>query len=102
MTHYAAGCEHCGADLDAHRRRAASEPVAAERERFRLELPGQPSAMALVYFGLTVFAVLWISVLGLIMALLGALHGFYEQHVPTIAVFGALAILAAALEVSRL
>ena len=102
---YAAGCEACGADLEAHARRRrleASDEIAARRlapiDWGTLPVSGWEAAYLLV----TVFAVIWISVLGIVLGLLGVLHGFYEGRRGWMVLCGTLAGGALALELIRL
>ena len=102
---YAAGCESCGADLEAHARRRrlqAADEVAARRLA-----PIDWSALPLsrweaVYLVVTVFAVIWISVVGILLGVLGVMHGSYEGRRAWMAICGALAAVALGLELSRL
>ena len=102
---YAAGCEACGADLEAHARRRrleAADEVAARRLA-PIDWSGLPvSAWEAVYLVVTVFAVIWVSVLGIVLGLLGAMHGFYEGRRGWMALCGVLAAAALALELARL
>jgi hypothetical protein len=102
---YAAGCERCGADLvEAHRRaRIAAEnaPEPPWWRRISVPLPHLGRGEAL-YLALTVAAVVWVTVLGLLMAVLGVMHGWYEQRFGVLAAFAVLAAVAAALEVARI
>ena len=98
VTAYAAGCEHCGADLDAWRRRT---PVAEAEPARSITLP-RVSWVAVGLFAGTLFAVLWITVLGLGLALFGVAHGHFERQPRVMVAYGALAVLAAALEIARL
>jgi hypothetical protein len=102
---YAAGCESCGADLEAHARRRRLQ-VADEAAARRLA-PVDWSAIPLsrwegVYLVVTVFAVVWLSALGILLGVLGAMHGFYEGRRRWMVLCGALAAVALALELSRL
>jgi uncharacterized membrane protein YvbJ len=102
---YAAGCESCGADLEAHarRRRLQAADEVATRRLPRLDWERIPlSGWEAVYLAVTVFAVIWISVVGIVLGLLGAMHGFYEDRRGWTALCGALAAVALALELSRL
>jgi uncharacterized membrane protein len=102
---YAAGCEACGADLEGHARRRRLEGD-AELSRRRVapinwgELP--LSGWEAAYLLLTVFAVVWISVVGIVLGVLGVMHGYYEDRRGWTALCGALAAAALALELSRL
>jgi len=102
---YAAGCEACGADLEAHarRRRLQSADEAAARRLAPIDWGSLPvSLWEAVYLVATVFAVIWISVLGIVLGLLGAMHGFYEDRRGWMILCGALAAAALALELVRL
>jgi fatty acid desaturase len=97
---FAAGCGVCGADLEAHHRRArmaaAEEAARPKRWYERIDLPRpQISPLESVYLAVTVFAVI-------VLALLGALHGFYEDRWWLMALFAALAALALGIETSQL
>lgn len=102
---YAAGCEACGADLEAHARRQrlqASDELAARRLA-PIDWGSIPvSRWEAVYLVATIFAVIWISVLGIVLGLLGVMHGFYEDRRGWMAVCGVLAAVALALELLRL
>ena len=54
------------------------------------------------YLAVTVFAVAFVSVLGIVLGLLGALHGHYEGSRWWTALCGGLAAVALALELLRL
>ena len=54
------------------------------------------------YLAATLFAVTFITVLGLVMAILGAMHGVYEGRRVLLGAFVGLALVAAGLEVARL
>ena len=102
---YAAGCESCGADLEAHarRRRRAEADEVASRRLAPIDWSALPlSRWEAVYLAVTVFAVIWISVLGIVLGLLGVMHGFCEGRRGWMALCGALAAAALALELSRL
>jgi hypothetical protein len=75
---FAAGCEHCGADLEAHARRerltaVPSRPGRAKRSRGpSIALPRPAiSAAAAGYLAASLFAALFIAPLGLLLAGLG-------------------------------
>ena len=104
MSSFAAGCVVCGADLEAHHRRARLAAEQAPPRRRRLpELPEIAiSPLEWVYLAATVFAVLWISVLGIVLGLIGALHGYYEDKWWLMLLFAALAALALGLETRNL
>ena len=102
---YAAGCEKCGADLEAHarRRRLQEADEVAARRLAPIDWGSLPvSRWEAVYLLGTVFAVIWISVLGIVLGVLGAMHGFYEGRRGWMALCGALAAVALALELIRL
>ena len=66
--------------------------------------PGLPqlSGLEWLYLATTVFFVIWVSALGLLLAILGASHGYYEDRKGLLVVFCALAGLALALELRQL
>lgn len=102
---YAAGCESCGADLEAHarQRRLQAADEAAARRLAPVDwsaIPVKPWAAA--YLAVTVFAVVWISAVGILLGVLGVMHGFYEGRRRWMALCGALAAVALALELARL
>ena len=102
---YAAGCEACGADLEAHarRRRLQADQEVATRRLPRLQWDRIPlSRWEAVYLAGTLFAVVWVSVLGIVLGLLGAMHGFYEDRRGWMILCGALAAIALGLELWRL
>ena len=103
---FAAGCAVCGADLEAHHRRARLAAQAEAREPRRRRMPDLPrpslSPLEAVYLAVTVFCVLWISVLGIVLGLLGALHGYYENRWGLLLLFAALAALALGLETAQI
>ena len=102
---YAAGCESCGADLEAHarRRRLEANDELAARRLAPVDWSAIPvSRWEAVYLVVTVFAVIWISVLGILLGVLGAMHGFYEGRRRWMVLCGALAAIALALELLRL
>ncbi len=102
---YAAGCESCGADLEAHarRRRMDESDELAARRLAPIDWSALPlSRWEAVYLVITIFAVIWISVLGIVLGALGAMHGFYEDRRVWMAVCLVLAGVALALELSRL
>ena len=55
-----------------------------------------------LYLAATLFGVAFITVFGLLLAALGALHGFYEQRTGLLVLYTGLAVLALGLELSRL
>ena len=102
---YAAGCEACGADLEAHARRRRMEE--SDELAARRLAPVDWSALPLtrweaVYLVITIFAVIWVSVIGIVLGALGAMHGFYEDRRTWMVLCAALAAIALALELSRL
>ena len=105
VSSFAAGCERCGADLVAAHRRARVEAENAPPPPWwrRIDAPVPSLGPGeWLYLGLTVAAVLWITVLGLVMAIIGAMHGWYEDRYWLMAFFVGLAVVAAALEIGRL
>ena len=103
---FAAGCV-CGADLEAYARRRRAEEVAYEerpRRLPRIELAKRwPLSVAeSVYLALTIAAVIWVSVLGILLGVLGVMHGHYEGRTWWAVLCGALAAAALGLELSRL
>ena len=50
----------------------------------------------------TVFAVAFVSALGILLAVLGGLHAYYEDRRGMLAVYAVLGVVAAGLELSRL
>ena len=62
----------------------------------------RPSGPEAAYLVATVFAVAFLSAVGILLGLLGALHGFYEGSKGWTALCGALAAVALGLELSRL
>ena len=102
---YAAGCEACGADLEAHarRRRLEAADEQAARRLAPIDWGGIPlSRWEVVYLVALVFAVIWISALGILLGVLGAMHGFYEGRRWWMASCGGLGAIALALELLRL
>jgi uncharacterized membrane protein len=66
-----------------------------------MRLP-QLSALEWVYLAITVFFVIWVSALGILLSVLGASHGYFEDRKPLLILFCALAGLALALELRQL
>jgi hypothetical protein len=102
---YAAGCEECGADLEAHarRRRLEADAELARRRIAPIDWSSFPlSWWEVAFLAATVFAVIWVSVLGIVLGLLGAMHGFYEDRRWWMVTCGVLAAIALALELVRL
>ncbi len=62
----------------------------------------RPSRAQVAYLAVTVFAVAFVSVLGILLGLLGALHGHYEGSRGWMVLFAALAAVALGLELARL
>jgi hypothetical protein len=60
------------------------------------------SAWEAGYLAITVFAVLWVSALGILLGVLGAMHGFYEGKRWFLAVSAVLAVIALAFELAEL
>jgi uncharacterized membrane protein len=99
---FAAGCV-CGADLEAYARQRRFEQDVDERRRMRWpKLDSPVSRLEGVYLALTLFAVIWLSVLGVVLGLLGVMHGHYEGRRAWMIVCGALAAVALVLELTRL
>lgn len=99
---FAAGCV-CGADLEAYARQRRFEQDVAERKTLRW--PTLESPVSLLeggYLALTLFAVIWLSVLGVVLGLLGVMHGYFEERRTWMVVCGVLAAAGLALELSRL
>lgn len=66
---YAAGCEHCGADLDAHRRvLRETTPVGRPPREWTFPL----TKGELAWLAATLFFALYVSPLGVLMGVLGA------------------------------
>jgi len=100
---FAAGCEHCGADLEAHARRSRLSSVASgggERTRARrspaIALP-RPAigAAAAGYLAATLFAALFLAPLGLLLAGLGAWGAQSEGRRGLLLAFVACGLVAA-------
>ena len=104
---FAHGCSVCGADLVAHHRRtrlAAAEAEAQEARRVpRVELP-RPSLSAgeAGWLAVTAFFLVYAGVLGIVLAILGAMHSFYEDHKVRLVLYCALAGLGLAIELLAL
>jgi hypothetical protein len=103
---YAAGCAACGADLEAHARaqRVARIERSGERRLLApLRWPDVPFTLPEGLFAaVTLFAAIWISVLGAILAVFGLLHGRFEGKRVLMALHAALLVLAVVLELTRL
>lgn len=67
-----------------------------------MNLAWRPSTAEALYLVGTLFCVLFISVLGIILGLLGVLHGYHEGTRGWMAVCGLLAAVALGLELARL
>ena len=67
-------------------------------------MPMRPrlSALEWIWLATTVFFVAFVSALGLLMAILGASHGYFEDRKGLLVVFCGLAGLALALELAQL
>ena len=107
MSAFAAGCAKCGADLEAHARRARLATATVHTDpRRRLPRPSLPrpeiSIPEAAFLAATVFCAFFVSVLGLVLALLGVMHGVFEDRRGVIAVFAVLALVAAGLEIRAL
>lgn len=101
---FAAGCATCGADLVAHHRRTRlATAEAREREaarpaaRFALPRPSLSVAEA-GWLAATLFFLAFAGVLGILLAVLGAMHSFYEDHKVRLVLYCGLAGLGLALE----
>jgi hypothetical protein len=101
---FAAGCASCGADLEAHARRERLAAEAAPARRIpRISLPRpEVTAVEAAWLAGTVFAVAFVSALGILMAVLGGMHAVYESRRWLIAAYVVLGAIAALLELSRL
>jgi hypothetical protein len=62
----------------------------------------RPSAAEAGYLVVTLFAVVFVSALGILLALLGVLHGYHEGTRGWMVLCGTLAVVALGLELSRL
>lgn len=99
---FAAGCV-CGADLEAYARQRRFEADVQERRRMRWPKVDLGIGVAAgTYLAVTVFAVIWFSVLGVILGLFGVMHGVYEDKRGWAVLCGALAAVALALELRAL
>jgi hypothetical protein len=105
---FAAGCAACGADLEAYHRRErlAAEQRAAAPSRRRLPRPSLPrpglTLLEGTWLAATVFAVAFVSALGLFLAFLGGMHGYFEGRRTMLVLYAVLGVVAAALELSKL
>jgi hypothetical protein len=97
---FAAGCAACGADLVAHHRQTRIAAGAQERERRpRFELPRPSLSVAEAgWLALTLFFLAFAGVLGILLAILGAMHSFYEDHKVRLVLYCGLAGLGLAME----
>lgn len=110
MSAYAAGCAVCGADLEAYarRRRLAEEAAAASGGARRVAVPRVRmrevglSAIDAVLLAVTLFFVLFVSALGILCAVLGMMHGYYESRRGLLAAYAVLGAVVAAFELSAL
>ena len=55
-----------------------------------------------LYLAITVFAVLFVSALGILLGVLGVMHGHFEGKRWFLVVFAALAVIALAFELAEL
>jgi hypothetical protein len=55
-----------------------------------------------LWLAATVFAVVFVSALAILLAALGGLHAYYEDRRGMLALYAALGVIAAGLELSRL
>ena len=104
---FAAGCAKCGADLELHARQqrlaAAQAPTARGPRLPRPALPRPDlSVPEGAFLAITVFSAFFVSVLGIVLGLIGVMHGVYEDKRWLAALFGALALVAAAKELLAL
>ena len=106
MSAFAAGCAACGADLEAyHRRERLAAEQAATRPSRGWRLPRPDVDLTLLegaWLLGTLAAVAWISALGILLAVLGGMHAYYEDRRRLLVAYVVLGVLALALEVSRL
>ena len=65
---------------------------------------GRPELTALeaLWLVATAFAVAFVSALGILLAVLGAMHAYYEDRRGLLVVYVVLGAIAAALEIARL
>jgi hypothetical protein len=101
---FAAGCASCGADLEAHARRERLAAEAAPARRLpKLSLPRpEITPLEAAWLAATAFAVAFVSALGILLAVLGAMHGVYEARRWLVALYVVLGVVALARELSRL
>ena len=62
----------------------------------------QISAWEALFLAITVFAALFVSALGILLGVLGAMHGYYEGKRWLLVVFAALAAISLAFELAQL
>jgi hypothetical protein len=55
-----------------------------------------------LWLAATVFAVVFVSALGILLAALGGMHAYYEDRRGLLVLFAVLGVIAAGLELSRL
>jgi hypothetical protein len=100
---YAAGCDGCGADLEAHARRrrmeAADAPPPGPASRVGTALRGGVRALGVTraegfVVALTAALLFYLPALALVAAGLAVMHGVYEGRRGWTAFFAALAVLA--------
>ena len=60
------------------------------------------TALEALWLVATVFAVAFVSALGILLAVLGALHAHYEDRRGLLIAYAVLGVIAAGLEISRL
>jgi len=105
---YAAGCEHCGADLEAEARRrrmaAADAPPPGPAGRTGAALRSGVRALGVtrseaLVVALTAVLLSYLPALALLVATLAIMHGVYEGRRGWTILFAALATLALALAV---
>ena len=106
---YAAGCENCGADLEAHARRArlaaANAPPPRGASKVRLALGrgvgrlGVTRAEAGVVL-LTLVLIAYLPALSLVVSGLAIMHGVFEGRRGWTALFVVLAVLALVLSIT--
>ena len=106
---YAAGCEHCGEDLEAHARRArleaANAPPPRGPSRLRTGLGtaigrlGVTRAEAVVLV-LTLLTLAYLPALALVPAGLAVMHGVFEGRRGWTALFTAICVVALVLAIT--
>jgi len=99
---YAAGCEHCGADLEAEARRrrieAADAPPPGTASRIGSALRSGVRALGVTRYeglvvALTAVLLLFLPALAVIVAALAVMHGVYEGRRGWTVFFVAVAVL---------